>query len=976
VRGWAELKQAFWAAVEGDAADRARQIEALASIDPGLPDRLEALLAADDRGGSFEDLFDCTPPRTGHPERIGGYEIVGVLGSGGMGHVYHARDVRLGREVAIKIVAPALTDDRERSMRFEREAKVLASLNHPNIAQVYGLDESGGAPALVMELVPGPSLATVIAEHSAQPLALPRVLSIARQIADGLDAAHEKGIVHRDLKPGNIALTDQGEVKILDFGIAKNLDAAAGPGAAATHAGVLLGTPAYMSPEQARGLPVDRRTDIWAFGCVLYELLSGQPAFGGDTASDTLAAVLDREPDLATLPADVPASIRSLLRHCLEKDRKRRLRDIGDARLAIDDGLNLRREETADLEAVPVGPRRADPWMRVGLLAAGVVLGAAAAVMVTRLLAGSTADPDEQPRTVTSLVLPPTLRLGGSGRDLDAQAAESRFAVSPDGRKLAVIAADEAGRTQIWVRDLGSAAFRAIPQTEDASFPFWSPDSESIGFVGEGRQSLEGGRLKTVRVSDGAVMTVSSGGFRMGAWSRNGVILFAPARSSPLYVVGAAGGPSTPVTTLDKASGEVQHGFPAFLPDGRHFLYFGIGTRTGALEPRGVFIGSLDTAEPARLLLSDVTQARYASGHILFVQSGTLLAQPFDTDSQLLRGAPFPLVEDVKISTAGATGPTAAFSVSDNGVLVYQAALRTLSRPVWFDRKGTQLAALAGPADYGDVALGPDGSRLAVSVSDQARSTRDLWIFDKDGGRSQRVTFDAGDEFAPIWSPDGTRLLFSSASKGQVNLQVKNIHGAGEPSPLDVDDLGLGRYASDWSHDGRHVMYIGGGRAIARSDLWMAPLSSPKTARPLLESAFVETHGRFAPHGPWFAYASNETGQLEVYVDRFPDLGDKRLVSTKGGRWPRWSSDGRELIYVSPENQLMAVDVKAIAGRLDVGVPRPLFTIRPRPAVRLDAYPYDVSRDGQRFIVNTLVEDTASTAITVVLNWTHSLPKR
>jgi Tol biopolymer transport system component len=976
VKGWAQLKEAFWAAVEGDAADRTHQIDALAAMDPELANRLEALLAADDRGESFEELFGCPPPQTTHPERIGGYEILGVLGSGGMGQVYQARDVRLGREVAIKIVAPALTDDRERLVRFEHEAKVLASLNHPNIAQVYGLDESGGAPALVMELVRGPSLATVIAGQSGEPLALPRALVIARQIADGLDAAHEKGIVHRDLKPGNIALTDQGEVKILDFGIAKSLDAADRPGPAATHAGVLLGTPAYMSPEQARGLPVDRRTDIWAFGCVLYELLSGQRAFGGDTASDILAAVLDRDPDMATLPAEVPAGIRSLLHHCLEKDRKRRLRDIGDARPAIDDGLNQRRDEPADLETAPVGPRRAGTWMRAGLLAAGVAIGAALVVMVTRLPAGSTANPDEGRRTVTSLVLPPALRLGGSGRDLDAQAAESRFAVSPDGRKLAVIAVDESGRTQIWVRDLGSAAFLAIPQTEDASFPFWSPDSKSIGFVGEARRSLEGGSVKTVRVSDGAAMTVSNGGFRMGAWSRNGLILFAPARSSPLHVVSVGGGPSTPVTRLDKASGEVQHGFPAFLPDGRHFLYFSIGTRTGALEPRGVFIGSLDTAEPPTLLLPDVTQARYASGHVLFVQGGTLLAQPFDTERRQLRGVPFRLVEDVKVSTAGATGPTAAFSVSDNGVLVYQAALRTLSRPVWFDRKGTQLAALAGPADYGDVALGPDGSRLAVSVSDQARSTRDLWIFDKDGGRSQRVTFDPGDEFAPVWSPDGTRLLFSSAAKGQVNLHVTTIQGAGEPSPLDVDVLGLGRYASDWSHDGRYVMYIGGGRAIARSDLWIAPLSTPKTARPLLESAFIETHGRFAPHGPWFAYASNETGQLEVYVDRFPDLGDKRLVSTQGGRWPRWSSDGRELIYVSPENQLMAVDVKAIAGQLAVGPPRPLFTIRPRPAVRLDAYPYDVSRDGQRFIVNTLVEDTASTAIQVVLNWTDSLPKR
>ena len=969
MKGWAELKQAFWAAVEGDAADRARQIEALASIDPELPNRLEALLAADDRGESLEDLFVPTPPPTEHPERIGGYEIVGVLGAGGMGQVYQARDVRLGRQVAIKIVAPTLTDDRERLLRFEHEAKVLASLNHPNIAQVYGLDESGGAPALVMELVPGPSLATVIAEQSGEPLALPRALSIARQIADGLDAAHEKGIVHRDLKPSNVALTDQGEVKILDFGIAKSLDPGARPGAAATHAGALLGTPAYMSPEQARGLPIDKRTDIWAFGCVLYELLSGQRAFGGDTAPDALAAVLDREPDMAILPAAVPTGIRSLLRHCLEKDRKRRLRDIADARLPIDDALNRRPGEISATEPSMAGQRRAEPWTRVGLLAAGVALGAALVMILTRLSGESTARPDEPRRTITALVLPSALRLSGSGRDLDAQAAESRFAVSPDGRKVAVIASDESGTTQIWVRDLGSPAFRAIPQTEEASYPFWSPDSESIGFVAEARQSLEGGKLKTVRVSDGAAMTVSNGGFRMGAWSRNGVILFAPARSSPLHVVGSAGGPSTPVTTLDKASGEVQHGLPAFLPDGRHFLYFSIGTRTGALEPRGVFIGSLDTAEPPRRLLSDVNQARYASGHVLFVQGGTLLAQPFDTESRQLRGAPFPLVEDVKVPTAGATGPTAAFSVSDNGVLVYQAALRTLSRPVWFDRRGNQLAALAGPADYGDVALGPDGSRLAVSVGDPARSTRDLWIYDNEGGRAQRVTFDPADEFAPVWSPDGTRLLFSSAANGHVNLQVKNIHGAGEPAPLDVDDLGLGRYASDWSRDGRYVMYIGGGRAIARSDLWIAPLATPKAARPLLESTFVETHGRFAPHGPWFAYASNETGQLEVYIDRFPELGEKRLVSTKGGRWPRWSSDGGELIYLSPGNQLMTVDVKVISGRLEIGAPRPLFAIRPRPAVRLDAYPYDVSRDGQRFIVNTLVEDTASTAITVVVNW-------
>jgi eukaryotic-like serine/threonine-protein kinase len=396
----------------------------------------------------------------------------------------------------------------------------------------------------------------------------------------------------------------------------------------------------------------------------------------------------------------------------------------------------------------------------------------------------------------------------------------------------------------------------------------------------------------------------------------------------------------------------------------------------GVLDPRGTYLGSLDAAEPARLLLPGATQARYASGHILFVQNGTLMAQPFDLQSRELRGAPFPLVEDVKLATAGATGPTAAFSVSDDGVLAYQAAVSTESSPVVFDRTGRQLVALAAPADYSEVALSPDGTRLAASITDPARSTRDLWLYDVDGGRGQRVTFDPGDEFAPVWSPDGTRLLFSSLTKSLVNLHIKDVLTARNPVSIEVDNLGLGRFAADWSRDGRYIMYIGGGRAISRSDLWVAPVASPQEARALLDSPFVETHGRFAPDGRWFAYASNETGRLEVYVDRFPDRGAKRLVSTQGGRWPRWARDGTELFYVSPENQLMAVAIKAPRDRLEIGIPRALFAIRPRPPVRLDAYPYDVSPDGQRFVVNTLRDDTTTTTITVVINWTAGLPDR
>ena len=963
MKGWAELKDAFWAAVDADPAEQARHVEALHAVHPELPARLEALLAADDRGATFQHLFAPEPTSTAPPARIGAYEILGVLGAGGMGEVYRARDARLQRDVAIKVLPAAVSNEPGRLARLEHEAQVLASLNHPNVAQVYGLDESGGMPAIIMELVHGPTLADLIAGYPDAPLSVPRALTIACQIADGLDAAHDKGIVHRDLKPRNVALTQDGDVKILDFGVAKTAAASAPKRAGtpgATEPGLLLGTPAYMSPEQARGSVVDRRTDIWAFGCLLYELLSGRQAFAGDTASDSLVAVLEREPDMALVPAGTPAAVRSLLRHCLEKDPKRRLRDIADARLAIDDALSPSTGEPPGHAATDVRSTRSRMAGRMAWPLAGLALAAAAWIVVSEGLPGmSSTDPG--PKTVTSIVLPRGMRLGGG--DLRAQSSESRFAISPDGRRLALVAADESGRSRLWLRDLGSAAFQPLPQTDAASFPFWSPDSEFIGYV-------TAGRLRAIRLSDSALMTVADTGFRMGAWSRDNQILFAPAPSSPLFVVPASGGVPTPVTSIESSSGEVQHGDPVFLPDGRHFLYFAIGSLTGGLlDARGTYLGSLDATEPARLLLPGATQARYASGHILFVQQGTLMAHPFDLQRRELRGAAFPLVEDVKLATAGATGPTAAFSVSDAGVLAYQAAGGTQSSPVIFDRAGTQLLALAAPADYSEVAFSPDGARVAASVLDPVRSTRDLWIYDVDGGRGQRLTFDPGDEFAPVWSPDGSRLLFSALAKGLVNLHVTDVASTSAAPPIPVDDTGLGRFAADWSREGRHILYVGGGRAIARSDLWVAPVDTPQDARALLDSSFVETHGRFAPDGRGLAYTSNETGRLEVYVDRFPERGAKRPVSMRGGHSPRWAADGTELFYVSSDSQLMAVAVTTNRDRLEIGVPRALFAIRPRPPVRLDAYPYDVSPDGQRFVVNTLMDDTTSTTITVVMNW-------
>jgi eukaryotic-like serine/threonine-protein kinase len=547
VKRWSELKEAFWAIADSEPAEQARRLGALGSTDPELHRHLEALLAADRRGESLLPMLQpepALPPE--RPAHIGPYEIVGVLGAGGMGEVYRAHDSRLDREVAIKVLPAAVANDPERLARFEREARVLASLNHPHIAQVYGLEGSESTPALVMELVEGPTLAQLVSGNADSPMTLPRVLTIARQIADGLDAAHEKGIIHRDLKPGNIALTPGGDVKILDFGVAKTIDDA--KAAVATDAGAMLGTPAYMSPEQARGLLIDKRTDIWAFGCVLYELLTGRRPFAGATASDSIAAVLEHDPDLTILPVETPPAVRSLVRHCLEKDPRRRLRDIADARLAIDDVSNQPADDRSGHVAAVVNPtsprtsgRRRLLWMLAGLGLAAAL----AAVSVGKFARGSTENPAQ--KVIASVVLPGGMRLTGGD-----QFAEARFAVSPDGRRLVLVASDDSGQARLWVRDLASAAFQPLPGTESASYPFWSPDSTHIAFIAAGK-------LKTIAASGGTPVTICDGGFRTGTWSRDGFILFAPAGSSPLSLVPAAGGEPTPITTLDKAGGEVQH---------------------------------------------------------------------------------------------------------------------------------------------------------------------------------------------------------------------------------------------------------------------------------------------------------------------------------------------------------------------------------------------------------------------------------
>jgi Tol biopolymer transport system component len=703
-----------------------------------------------------------------------------------------------------------------------------------------------------------------------------------------------------------------------------------------------------MSPERARGEPCDQRADIWAFGCVLVELLTGRSPFARPTTSESLAAVLEHTPDLSALPSATPEPVRTLIKHCLDKVPQRRRRDIADARLILEDALG---------GEGGVAPRRRAAFVPWVLAVAGL-----AAVLIAGVAWLARDTPSAPARVVSTIVLPPGLRLGGT--NLPARFAESHFAVAPDGTRIAVVAIEASGQSRIWIRELASDAFQPLVGTDGASSPFWSPDSTMLGFIADGR-------LRTIPAAGGTAFTVAPAALRSGSWNGQGQILFAPAGRSPLHVVAATGGESRPVTRLDTATGETQHSEPAFLPDGRRFLYFSHGTvKGGALDPRGVFVGSLDPSEAPRLLVAGVRQARYAEGRLMFLRNGMLMAQPFDAERLALSGSAVPIVEDLRSPSSGSTGPTAAYSASAQGVLAYQSARSTRTQPVLVDRAGKEIAKLGAPGDISDIAVSPDGSALAVSVDDPAQSTRDLWLYPIAGGPGRRLTFDAADDFAPVWSPEGDRLLFSSSRDGLVELVVIDVNGRAAPQPFDADREGVGKFAADWSRDNRAVLYVGGGRAINRSDLFVAPLAERQQTRALLDSTFVETHGRIAPAGDWMAYTSNETGRLEVYVDRFPALGDKRRVSSDGGGWPRWSRDGSELFWVTDGGDLVAAPVRRMDSRLEIASPRPRFRLNAREPARLDAYAYDVLPDG-RFVVNRLLAEAGTSAITIVLNWTR-----
>ena len=876
--------------------------------------------------------------------RLGVYEVTALLGEGGMGQVYRATDTRLKRQVAIKILPPSVAADHDRLARFQREAEMLASLNHPNIAGIYGLEESGGATALVMELVEGDDLSQRIARGA---IPLDEALPIAKQIAEALEAAHEQGIIHRDLKPANIKVRADGTAKVLDFGLAKAVEPVAAMSSsqsmsptittpAMTELGVILGTAAYMSPEQARGKAADRRTDIWGFGCVLFEMLTGRRAFDGEGVTDTLARILEREPDWTAIPPNTPASIRALLQRCLRKDPQKRLRDIADARLDIEDGDPVRISNSPDTRihdgSSALRRRERLVWITAAFLV-GSVLAAGSLAVWQRRTAATVGDSVE-------------FEIGPApGSQFPRPVPD--FVLAPDGSHLAMVALTERG-SALWVKRMDSSEYRPLPGTQGAVHPFWSPDSRQIGFFAESK-------LKTVGLTGDAPFEVgeATSGFYGGgggAWNQDDVILL-KSRAGPLQKVSATGGTPTAVTTLKGA--ETEHLWPSFLPDGQHFLFLAVGPGLPQLH-----VGSLTSMDPTPVGTIR-SSAVYSAGHLLFVQGG-LMAQPFDLRSRQLTGEPYPLSQQMYLLFG-----RGAYSVSETGLLGYTApaagfqVLLTL-----MDRAGKPVGTVGDQGAYFNLGLSPEDGRLAVS-SRAPGGNVDVWVIDlAPGGDKIRVTTDPGGEFDPAWSSDGKYLAFNSSRSGFYSLYRRRSDGSGSDELVAEAGTG-GMMAPNWSPDGKFIIFN------YRQDLWIQSLEGAQKPSVFVQTPFNETSPAFSPDGRWIVYASDRTGRPELYVRPFPSKEPEQKISRDGGRFPRWRSDD-EIFFLALDGMLMSARFDAAKGSLEM-IPQPLFQTG-LTAVNHNN-PYDVATNGQRFLIPVSREPPGARPITIVTNWTARLPK-
>ena len=879
-------------------------------------------------------------------KRLGAYEVIAKLGEGGMGEVYRARDTKLDREVALKILPDNVANDPDRLLRFEREAKTLAALNHPQIAQIYAVEALDGAAsgrAIVMELVDGEDLGERLARGA---IPIDEALPIARQIAEALEAAHDQGIVHRDLKPANVKVRADGTVKVLDFGLAKVLESGSaardiGPATsptittpAMTAAGVILGTAAYMSPEQAKGKIVDRRADIWAFGCVLYEMLTGRRAFAGEDVTDTLTAIMRDTPDVAALPADTPQAVKLLIARCLEKDLRKRLPHIGLARLDLTDTpASILPEQAATRSS-----RR------------GIHLISVAAAMMAAAGLGFVAATFRQPASVRAPIVKSTIALPSPEHEL---VGGDTIALSPDGRKIAFAYPDTNGRRMIWVRSLNSLEAQPVRGSDNGMGPFWSPDSQSLAFSADAR-------LKRVDLADGSVKTITDNALGGCDWNRDDVILFQHSVERRVYRVSAAGGTAQPAPSTEREGFSASY-FASFLPDGQHFLF---------LRSRKVYVSSLAEGTSAQLLLEDVGNAKYAAGHLLFLRETTLFAQPFDPDRLALSGTPLVIAEGIRINTGSGAG---SFSVTSNGLLAYVTTDVTPSRLTWFDRTGSAVGALGDPAIISELSLSADGLWAAASIQSSGADDHDIWVFDLRRGVRTRVTRDEADDTAPAISRDGSHVAFSSRRGRVKTLALRAVGSTAATRALTEDPLN--KYMQDFSADGKQVLYSRhGGSAL--HDLFSVASDGKSAPEAVLKTDAHESRGAFSPDGRYIAYESNESGRSEIYLVDYPIRAPGRPVSSAGGAHPRWRRDGKELYYLNGST-VMHVTVTTSASGVELGPPAALFDLGPRVrnltgGISTGANFYGVAPDGQRFLF-AVPQYLAPGTITLVVNWTEEL---
>ena len=889
--------------------------------------------------------------------RLGPYEIIASLGAGGMGEVYRAKDTRLNRTVAIKVLSSHLSENAGLKERFEREARAISSLSHANICALYDIGSHDGTQFLVMEFLEGETLAQKLAKG---PLPIDLALRYAVQIADALEKAHRQGIIHRDLKPGNIMLTKSG-VKLLDFGLAKLQSSTSSPELTdtsllatevrdVTSEGTILGTLQYMAPEQLEGRPVDARADMFAFGSVLYEMVTGKKAFTGTSQASLISAILKDEPaPISKVRPLSPPALDRIVKTCLEKDPEERWQSAHDLMKEL-----IWISESSTPTATPATVShiaKRERWLWAAIVTI-LLLG----------LSGLTFFYQQQSRMPSR-----PLRFSIT---LPEKSGVRAAALSPEGTRIVFVARDSAGKHLLWIRSLDSFAIQPLAGTENPSFPFWSPDGGEIGFFADGK-------LKKIHASGGPpqiICDVPSG--RGGSWNRDGVILFASS-GNPLNRVSASGGPVTPVTEFNEKRGEDSHRWPFFLPDGKHFLYvttsFGTG---GQKENMGIYVAALDSKQEKFLIQAKSSVAYAPSGHLLFYRDGNLLAQAFDTKSLLLTGDAFPVAEDIQYFPQTYS---VLFSIAQNGSLIYQNRSVPASQLTWFDRAGKSIGQVGVPADCANPRISPDGRRVAVDIIDPKTGNADIWIYDSSGGIPTRITSSPAEDTTPVWSRDGKSIIFASYRNGTFrDLFRKELSGSHrEEAILKSNNVTMPMFngiPTDWSWDDQFVLFrrLEPGKNL---ELWTMPMGAEQKPKAFLSSNFAVIQGQFSPDGRWVAYASNESGKWEVYVTPFPESGTNWRISSDGGTEPRWRRDGKELFYLAPNGWLMAVPLME-GSTFEADVAIPLFLTRLRQHISAtDLFSYDVSSDGQRFLMNTDVGETTAQPLTIVLNWAAQFKK-